>query len=341
MLAANGRSGFRVNQACGLLPVSPLFARNPRPATPGGERNRVITTVVLQLSCYDLGSAVTHIVISRQLKHLVLVLAFCASSPVALSQGAAAAVRSTLFGAPVYITHVTVIDTENGQEHRDSTVVISEGRIAEINDSMRAKPPANAKIVDGSGRFLIPGLWDMHVHSWDYESTYPLYIANGVTGVRDMFGPPDAKRFRAELRTKNLIAPHMYLASPILDGNPPRQPGSIVVNTPAEARKVVDEQKQKGADFLKVYDGLARDVYFAIMDQSSRRHISVAGHVPFAISAWEASAAKQKSIEHLRQVPLACSSREEELWPKVAASKSKAEWAQLMTEANRSYSDEK
>lgn len=123
-----------------------------------------------------------------------------------------------------------------------------------------------------------------------------------------------------------------------LDGDPPRRPGAISVNSPEEARKVVAEQKQKGADFIKVYDLLTRDVYFAIMDESGRQQISVAGH---AISAWEASAAKQKSIEHLRQVPLACSSREEELWPKVAASKSRTDWLQLMTEANRSYSDAK
>lgn len=241
----------------------------------------------------------------------------------------------------VYITHVNVIDTETGKEVTDRTVIISGDRILDVRDSRSVKPPAGARIVDGTAKYLIPGLWDMHVHTWDFESTYPLYIANGVTGVRDMFGPPDANRFRTELTAKAIIAPHFYLASPILDGNPPRQPGSIGVNSPEEARKVVDEQKQKGADFIKVYDLLTRATYFAIMDESGRQQMSVAGHVPFAISAWEASTAKQKSIEHLRQVPLACSSREEELWPKVAASKSKAEWAQLMTEANRSYSNEK
>ncbi len=78
-----------------------------------------------------------------------------------------------------------------------------------------------AKIVDGKGKYLIPGLWDMHVHTWDYESTYPLYIANGVTGVRDMFGPPDANKFRAQLATKATIAPHFYFATPLLTDTRP------------------------------------------------------------------------------------------------------------------------
>ena len=114
-----------------------------------------------------------------------------------------------------------------------------------------------------------------------------------------------------------------------------------MVNTPEEARQVADDQKQKGADFIKVYDPLSRDAYFAIMDESRRRNISVAGHVPFTISAWEATAAKQTSIKQLRQIPLACSSREEELWPKVVVTKSKKERAQLMLAISRSYSGEK
>jgi Amidohydrolase family len=275
----------------------------------------------------------------------LLTVTFSHVCAVAMAQEKPAAVISPgSVDSAVYITHVTVIDTETGKEATDRTVIISGDRISDVRDSRSVKPAAGAKIVDGTGKYLIPGLWDMHVHTWDYESTYPLYIANGVTGVRDMFGPPDANKFRKELTAKAIIAPHFYLASPIIDGNPPRQPGSIGVNSPnspEEARKVVEEQKQKGADFIKVYDLLTRDVYFAIMDESGRQQISVAGHVLFTISAWEASAAKQKSIEHLRQVALACSSREEELWPKVAASKSRTDWLQLMTEANRSYSDEK
>lgn len=243
--------------------------------------------------------------------------------------------------ASIYITHVTVIDLQTGDEAPDRTVVISSDRILQVMDSKNQKPAAGAKVVDATGKYLIPGLWDMHVHTWDDQSTYPLYIANGVTGVRDMFGPPDANKFRAGLAAKAILAPHFYLASPIIDGNPPRWPNSIAVTTGEEARRVVDEQKEKGADFIKVYDRLSRDAYFAIIEESWRLNISVLGHVPFAVSAWEAAAAKQKSFEHLNGVPVACSSREADLWPKVITGKSFKERNPVLLQAYQSYSEDK
>jgi len=211
------------------------------------------------------------------------------------------------------MTHVTVIDTETGKETPDRAVWIAGGRIAAVSGAENLRFKTGARIIDGTDKFLIPGLWDMHVHNTGIDSTLPLYVANGVTGVRDMFGPPDANAFRAKLATKNLIAPRIYVASPIVDGSPPSYRSSIVVDTPDEARKVVVDQKAKGADFIKVYDHLSRDAYFALLEESRRQGISVAGHVPVAISAWEASAAGQKSIEHLDRVDFACSSQEEVL----------------------------
>jgi hypothetical protein len=195
--------------------------------------------------------------------------------------------------------------------------------------------------LDGTGKYLIPGLWDMHVHTWDYESTFPLYVANGVTGVRDMFGPPDANKFRAEMAAKTIVAPHMNLASPILDGHPPVWPDSIEVTSTEQAMKVVDEQKQKGADFIKVYSRLSRDAYFAIIAASARVGIPVEGHVPIQVSAWEASDAKQKSFEHLYGVAMACSTREDELQARTLPTASMKERALITAEAARSYSEPK
>src|ERR1044071_8771297 len=121
---------------------------------------------------------------------------------------------------PTYITQVVVIDTETGREAPDQTVIVSGEKIVDIRASGTKSAPMNARIVNGKGKYLIPGLWDMHVHTWDYESTYPLYVANGVTGVRAMFGPPDANKFRRELAAKDILTPHFYLASPIVDGHP-------------------------------------------------------------------------------------------------------------------------
>jgi len=182
----------------------------------------------------------------------------------------------------------------------------------------------------------------MHVHGTDVDSTLPLYIANGVTGVRDMFGPPDANKFRAELAAKHLTTPHIYLGSPIVDGKPPVWPDSITVETAEEARKVVDEQKQRGADFIKVYSLLSRDAYFAILDEAKRQNIPVAGRVPNSITLREAAAAKQRSVEHLIGIELACSSREKELRSKILAAKPIGiEFDTLVLAALQSYNDER
>src|SRR5882762_367875 len=85
-------------------------------------------------------------------------------------------------GSATYITHATVIDTETGNEIQDRTVIISGDRISDVRDSKGVKAPGGAKVVDGRGKYLIPGLWDMHVHRTEYESAYVKYLANGVTG---------------------------------------------------------------------------------------------------------------------------------------------------------------
>jgi hypothetical protein len=275
-------------------------------------------------------------------KLLLMLLAFGLLCSLATVQDrSTAATALNVASNSIYITHVTVIDTEAGKEDRDSTVIISGNRILDIKDAAHVKVPAGAKVVDGKGKYLIPGLWDMHVHRTSFDSTYPLYLANGVTGVRDMWGPPDANKFRVELAAKNVDAPHLYLASPIVDGNPPTLPNMIAVSTPEEARKFVDQQKQKGADFIKVYGQLSRESYFAVIEESLKQNIPVEGHVPDRISAWEATAAKQKSLEHLQGIPLACSTREEELWPQIIAAKSDSEYGRFVLEAAHSYSDEK
>ncbi|HET7209154.1 MAG TPA: amidohydrolase family protein [Terriglobales bacterium] len=262
--------------------------------------------------------------------------------PIALCFTAAAQNLSKFAPQPrTYINHVTVIDTETGKEATDQTVVISGGKIAEIGAGKDVAVPSGARIVDGRGKYLIPGLWDMHVHTWDYESTYSLYIANGVTGVRDMFGPPDAKKFRAQLAAKHLLAPHFYLASPIVDGHPAVWPESIEVTTPEQARKVVDDQKEKGADFIKVYSRLTPDAYFAIAAESARVGIPFEGHVPLQVSAWDASRAKQKTFEHLYGIDVACSTREQELQAKMVPTAPMKERATIVAEAAQSYSETK
>jgi imidazolonepropionase-like amidohydrolase len=219
------------------------------------------------------------------------------------------------------IQHVTVIDATGKPAQPDLTVVIEGGRIASVTPSAKAKIPKGAQIVDGVGKFLIPGLWDMHAH--DLTDTFPhegvpfwwsygLYLANGVVGVRDMWGPEDANAWRAKLAASGKLAPMMYSGSPIIDGPKPVSKEMISVATEAQGREVVDRYKDHGSDFIKVYERLPRDVYFAIADEARKRGIPFAGHVTHSVTVAEASDAGQKSMEHLFGVELACSIQGEE-----------------------------
>jgi imidazolonepropionase-like amidohydrolase len=216
------------------------------------------------------------------------------------------------------IQRVTVIDATGNAAQPGMTVVIEQDQIAAIGPWKKVKAPSGSHIVDGRGKFLIPGLWDMHVHDYadtrvDVTWSYPLYLANGVVGVREMWGPEDANAWRAAHARYGKPSPSGYVASPIIDG--PRPPdGTVHVADAAQARAAVDRYKANGADFIKVYTLLSRDAYFAIADEARKLAISFVGHVPDAITVEEASDAGQKSMEHLIGVPLGASSDEAALF---------------------------
>jgi tetratricopeptide (TPR) repeat protein len=210
------------------------------------------------------------------------------------------------------LTHVTVIDVTGGPALPDRTVMVTGNRITAIGASSKISGPKDAKVVDASGKFLIPGLWDMHVH-WYERDYYSLFLANGVTGIRMMWGLPDHHQLRKEVEAGQFLGPRMVIASGIIDGPVPYWPSSISVHNAAEAREAVHKEKEQGADFIKVYSLLPREPYFAIADEAKKLGIPFAGHVPDAISAEEASDAGQRTMEHLIGVLSACSSREKEL----------------------------
>jgi len=210
------------------------------------------------------------------------------------------------------ITHATVIDATGAPAERDYAVVITGDRITGIGETAMVVVPHGARVVDASGKFLIPGLWDMHVHPQGKEYL-ALFIANGVTGARVMWGSAEDHEWRKEIEAGELIGPRMVIASPLVDGPKPYWRGSISVASEAQARQVVDKVKLDGADFVKVYQFLPRDLYFAIADESKKQGIPFAGHVPIDVSAVEASNAGQKSFEHLVGILPACSTHADEL----------------------------
>jgi imidazolonepropionase-like amidohydrolase len=219
------------------------------------------------------------------------------------------------------ITHVTVIDGTGAAPQPDMTVLLVRDRIAAITSADAANLPRHAIIVDGRGKFLIPGLADMHVHltgagepDGSRKFMIPLLLANGITSVRDMGGYLDSLLpLRREIEEGKRLGPRIYLAGPYLDGNPPAFQPALVVTNGAQASGDVHDLVRRGVDFIKVQSHLSRDVYFQIAAACKGEHISFVGHVPDRVTAAEASAAGQKSIEHLTCVLRACSANETKL----------------------------
>jgi len=145
----------------------------------------------------------------------------------------------------------------------------------------------------------MPGLADMHVHLMEPEAYFPLFLANGVTTVRNMAGGPEIFALRERVNQGTVVGPTIYTAGPLLDGEPPVWPGSDVITTQDEAHLTVKKQRAAGYDFLKVYDNLHSDAYEAIIAAAARMHMPVAGHVPPHVGLERVLAAHQHSIEQL------------------------------------------
>ncbi|MEK6405686.1 MAG: amidohydrolase family protein [Acidobacteriota bacterium] len=223
----------------------------------------------------------------------------------------------------VALMHVTVIDGTGAPPLTDVTVIIVGYRIAQIGKTSVVSMPSRARIVDGRGKFLIPGLWDMHAHPddpelWpvnpppkDKESLLTLLIANGVTGIRDMGGDLSLLQdWRKRAGAGTMIGPHIKACGPLLDGPKPMWPGSTAISNGDQARQAVRDLKNARADFVKVYSLLPREAYFAIADESKKLGIPFAGHVPDSVTPAEASDAGQASQEHLLQIVESCSDRD-------------------------------
>ena len=224
---------------------------------------------------------------------------------------------------PLAVTNVTVIDATGAPERPETTVVLRSGRIVSVGN---APAPRGMAIVEGRGKYLIPGLWDAHVHAlWDNERPnvfFPLFLANGVTSVREMGGPlPAAEqvRWRERVARREVLGPDLIVPGPFVDGPQPIWPGSIRVGNEAEARRAVDDLQRAGVQFVKVYSQVPRAAYFALADEARKKHIPFAGHVPPFIDVTEASKAGQRSIEHLMGVLLGTSSRGAELTSQLLA----------------------
>jgi imidazolonepropionase-like amidohydrolase len=213
----------------------------------------------------------------------------------------------------IAITDVTVIDVEKGRSIGPRTVLIDEGRIVAIVAPAAADIPAKAERLDGRWKFLIPGLVDMHVHLFNNYSrrspndwAFPLFVANGVTAVREMNANAASiaivRRWRKELDAGELVAPRILAAGISVHGKSPSD-AAVQVHAAADA----------GADFIKVFSDVPEPNWRAILDAARARSLPVSGHVPAGVALLDAAAADQRTDEHLMQAYEACSSVEASL----------------------------
>jgi len=199
---------------------------------------------------------------------------------------------------PLAIEHVSVLTMADAKVLIDQTVIVRDGRIAALGPAGAATVPEGAHRIDGHGKFLMPGLADMHVHVWDENDLF-LFVANGVTTVRNMFGAELHLGWRKRIEAGELVGPRIYTAGPIIDGNPAVWPGSVELTDPDKAADVVREQKQAGYDFLKPYAKLTPECYEALAVAGEEQGMLLMGHVPEALGLQDVLEAHQHTIEHL------------------------------------------
>ena len=231
-----------------------------------------------------------------------------AAALLAISLPSSIAAQST--GSRTFLTRetwaivgATIIPMDRDSAIRNATILIRDGRITDIGPSSSMTVPGNARRIDGRGKWVIPGLTDMHAHlyadEWVPDSVAPyelgVYLAQGVTTARLMIGTPVHQRLRAQIEEGKLVGPQLWIASPQFAGQ--NDPNSKVVATPDAARAAVREVAGAGYDFVKITVDITPEVYDAIVDEARLQKIRVVGHVDPRVGVARALAAKQQ-IEH-------------------------------------------
>ncbi len=199
----------------------------------------------------------------------------------------------------IAITHVAVVDVEHGVLHTDQTVLVRDGAIVAVGPAADATTPAGATVVDGRGKFLMPGMADMHVHLYT-EGDLLTYVANGITTVRNMAGDTTHLAMRRRVASGTIIGPRIVTAGPVVEAAPLSHPDNVRLEDPRAVRAELLRQRAAGYDFVKVYNRLSQPVYDSVTVVARAFGMPVAGHVPLSVGIDGALAARQHSIEHFR-----------------------------------------
>lgn len=202
----------------------------------------------------------------------------------------------------IAFVHVNVVPMTSASILTNQTVLVRAGRIVEIGGAASVALPDSVQQFECAGRlYLMPGLADMHVHMFDPNEML-LYLANGVTTVRNLHGLGSHLQWRESLLRNELLGPRLYTSGPIVDGNPPARATNRVIRTAAEARSVVAQQKQAGYDFLKIYDNVPRALYDVLAEEARLKNLPMVGHIPTPVGLNGLLEVKgQKGIEHVEE----------------------------------------
>lgn len=234
--------------------------------------------------------------------------------------------QANYFEDAICIEHVSTIDPLVGLRE-DQTVVVRDGKIYKLAASADLPLSDKNKIVDGTGKYLIPGLWDTHVHFAYMEELAPrmfdLFLLYGVTSVRDTGGKLEfVLPYRDQAKRDPTHAPRVMIAGPLLDGmpnvydgiDPGHPPLSSGLRDVGDLEKKVRQLDSAGVDFLKAYEMLTPDQFKRLIRMAGERGLKVTGHVPLSMDVISASNAGLNSMEHLRNVEISCASNWQELW---------------------------
>lgn len=198
------------------------------------------------------------------------------------------------------IKNVTLIPMPGETLKTSVDVSVSNSKISSIQNTGN---DIDAKtVIDGTDKFLIPGLFDMHVHCHD-DSFFPLFLANGVTAIRDT-GNDQENIFerKQKVNSGQVLGPRMYIAGPIIEGEPPLWDGFKVVTDEEQARKAVQELKAKGVDFIKVYHTLPKNLLEAVLNEAKKQELTTTGHLSEEVGLIEALELGQNGIEHMDDI---------------------------------------
>lgn len=200
----------------------------------------------------------------------------------------------------IAITNVTLIDGTGAPSRRDVTVLVAGNRIAAIGGAGSSERPA-ADVVDGRGKFLIPGLWDMHTHlAYVGDPTCTTLVAYGITSVRDLGGSLETVDWlRGRIQRRALIGPRIVRAGPVVDGSKPGSQDRLVIDSEDDGRQAVQFLQGRDVDFIKVHNGVPGPAYFAMLAEAQRRGLAVVGHIPHAVDPAAAIEAGHSSVEHV------------------------------------------